>query len=414
MSPRTVCTVSDMAPRRRSATPGHIRRRGADSWQILLEAAPDPLTGRRRRVVRTVRGTRADAERVRAELVIDVGNGRVEAGGRTRLSDVIDRWLQHAAPELAPKTIYNYRRIHDRYIRTGLGTRSVEKIGPVDLDDLYARLRTEGLSAKTIRNVHGLVRRALSQAVRWGWIRQNPATLATPPRLRCPAVTPPGADDVRQLLTAAFESDPTLGTFLWLAATTGARRGELGGLRWSDIDFDKGQLVIERAIFAVDGITATKPTKTDRPRRIALGPASLDVLLRHQTRARETTRSLGIEMDRDGWLFPSVDGRPLHPDTWTQRFRRLAAKLGVRCRLHDLRHFVATQAVAAGVPVRTVSGRLGHANPSTTHNIYSHFIEASDRDAAATLDQLVGGDEGPLSLGRRGQTSTGDGDAWRS
>src|SRR5262245_14106829 len=168
MSPKAVDTVESMSTRRRSTTPGHVRRRGPDTWQVLLEAAPDPLTGSRRRIVRTVRGTKADAERVRAELLLDVGNGRAEARGRARLNDVIERWLDHAGPALAPKTLYNYRRIHDRYLRAGLGSRSIDRIGPVDLDDLYAALRADDLSPKSIRNVHALLRRAFGQAVRWG------------------------------------------------------------------------------------------------------------------------------------------------------------------------------------------------------------------------------------------------------
>jgi integrase len=379
-----------MATRRRSSTPGHVRRRGANTWQILLESVPDPLTSRRRRITRTIHGSRQDAERVRAELVLDLGDGRAQAGGRSRLNDLIDRWLEHATPELAPKTAYNYRRLHERYIRDGLGRRPIEKIGPVDLDDLYARLRADGLSTKTVRNVHALLRRALTQAVRWGWIRHNPATLATPPRSRSPRLSPPSAEDVQRILTAAFESDPALGTFVFLAATTGARRGELDGLRWSDVDFEKRQLFIERSVFAVNGTTSTKSTKTDRARRIALGAATLAVLRRH----RDLTLQIlggGFTDDDLTWLFPGTNGRPLHPDTLTQRFRRLVLEIGIPCRLHDLRHFVATQALAAGVPVRTVSGRLGHANASTTHNIYAHFIEASDRDAAATLDLLVAG-----------------------
>jgi len=381
-----------MATPRRSPTPGHIRRRGANTWQILLESAPDPLTGQRRRVGRTVHGTRQDAERVRAELVLDLGDGRTQAGGRSRLSDVIDRWLEHATPELAPKTAYNYRHIHDRYVRGGIGRRPIEKIGPVDLDDLYARLRADDLSTKTIRNVHALLRRALAQAVRWGWLRQNPAVLASPPRTRGRRLSPPSAEEVQRIITAAFDADASLGTFVFLAATTGARRGELGGLRWSDVDFEKRQLVIERSVYAVDGTTATKGTKTDRARRIALGPATLEVLRRHRDLTLQTLEGAGPDCGGLTWVFPGMNGRPLHPDTLTQRFRRLVLQLGVPCRLHDLRHFVATQALAAGVPVRTVSGRLGHANASTTHNIYAHFIEASDRDAAATLDLLVAGE----------------------
>jgi integrase len=272
----------------------------------MLEAAPDPLTGSRRRIVRTVRGSKADAERVRAELLIEVGQGRVDARGRSRLNDVIERWLDHAGPHLAPKTLYNYRRSHDRYIRAGLGARPINRIGPVDLDDLYAALRSDGLSAKTIRNVHAMLRRAFGQAIRWGWIRENPASLALPPRVRRPQIVPPSAEDVQRLLRAAETDDePDLFLFVWLAATTGARRGELGALRWSDFSSERNELLIERSLVGIASELVTKPTKTDRARRIALGRETAQVLVTHR--------------------------RPIHPDTWTQRFRRLSQRLGIHC-----------------------------------------------------------------------------------
>ena len=410
-----------MSTRRRSSAPGHIRRRGPDTWQVMLESAPDPLTGARRRVVRTVHGSKADAERIRAELMLDVGKGRVEARGRSRLNDVIDRWLDHVGPDLAPKTLYNYRRIHDRYLRSGLGMRPIDRIGPVDLDDVYARLRADGLSPKTIRNVHALLRRAFGQAVRWGWIRENPASLAQPPRLKRPQIDPPSPEQVRMILESVERSDPDLFTFVWLAATTGARRGELGALRWSDFSAERGELLVERSLVGVASELATKPTKTDRARRIALGPETIGVLVAHQCRHQQVDQGVVDHIDGDSWMFLGADGRPLHPDTWTQRFRRLCDRIGIRCRLHDLRHFVATQALAAGVPVRTVSGRLGHANPATTHNVYAHFVAASDRDAAATMDGLVTAVRSSASEGREsvgtpsrptGRTASGHG-RWR-
>jgi integrase len=375
---------------RKSAAPGHVRQRGKDSWQVLVEGPLDPLTGRRRRFARTVRGTRADAERTRAELIGQLGSGRLQhANPKATLSEVIERWLGHVEDDLAPKTVYGYRHIHDRYLRVGIGTRPIAKITPVLLDDFYSRLRDEGLSAKTIRNVHGLIRRTLGQAVRWGWATQNPAELATPPRLNVPEVHPPSPDQVHRLLDVALERDPAFGVFLWLAATTGGRRGELAALRWSDVDFDACQLLIERSLYAVEGRTAEKTTKTGRARRIALGNATLAIVRDHRARAKRHAREHGTKLRAEDYLFPAVDGGAMHPDTFTQRFRRLCASLAIQCRLHDLRHYVATEALAAGVPVRTVSGRLGHANPATTHNVYAHFIEASDRDAAAALDALM-------------------------
>jgi integrase len=364
-----------------------IRARGKGTWQVVVYAGTDTLSGKERRVRRTVHGSKRDAEDVERQLTLDARVGVVDDPRKT-VADALAAWLEHAGPDLAVTTLYNYRRIIDRDINPKLGKVKLAKLTPAMLDRFYGQLRNE-LSAKTIRNVHAVLRRALKQAQRWGWIASNPALLATPPKVPRSEIHPPGRDDVAAFAAKLATSDPDLGALVWLAAVTGARRGELCGLRWADLDSETGTLLIERSVVQIGGQTIVKSTKTHQARRIALDTATLEVLQRHRQRLGDRAIVLGADFSEDLPIFPNEYFQHLHPDTISKRYRVAADQAGMPGRLHDLRHFAATQALAAGIPVRTVAGRLGHANPSTTHNVYAHFVEVSDQHAAEVLGALL-------------------------
>src|SRR5690606_16923615 len=195
---------------------------------------------------------------------------------------------------------------------------------------------------------------------------------ASPPKLRKQEINPPAIGDTRDLLAAADDHDPAFGALLRVLAATGARRGEVCGLRWSDLDRATRTLSIKRSVASVSGGTVVKDTKTHAARRIAIDAATPAAPDAHRARSEAVAAGCRIELAPDGCMFTSEpDGsRPLHPDTVTGNFRRITHRLGLAgVRFHDLRHLHATQLLAAGVPVRTVSGRLGHANAATTLNV---------------------------------------------
>jgi integrase len=197
---------------------------------------------------------------------------------------------------------------------------------------------------------------------------------------------------VGQLLERARQEDPELGRFLHIAASTGARRGEICAIRWRNVDPNLRTLTIEHSITDLPGGPAEKDTKTHANRRLALDPGTLAVFEEQRSSAIVRADEASLELTEDAYVFSSEpDGRfPLVPGSVTKRFQTLRASLGFGdMRLHDLRHFTATRLIAAGVPVRTVSGRLGHANPSTTLSVYSHFVQASDQDAASVMGELL-------------------------
>jgi integrase len=177
-----------------------------------------------------------------------------------------------------------------------------------------------------------------------------------------------------------------------LGALTGMRRGELCALRWSDVDLDHGELDVSRSVVVAVGGLAEKTTKTDRFRRVALDEVGVLLLRQHQANVTTWAREAGTVVPNDAYVFsPYVDGHsPFRPDNVTSFFIRVRDSLGLKdVRLHDLRHFTATQLIGAGVDVRTVAGRLGHSDPSLTLRVYSHLIEERDRAAASIMGRML-------------------------
>jgi len=364
---------------------GSIVRRG-DTWRIRFDGEPDPDTGKRRQVSITFRGTKREAEAHLARLIAEANEG-VQHGHDATVDQLLTAWFARA--RLGPATRVDYASAM-KHIPPPFRRLPVWKVRPHHLDQLYGTLERDGLSATRIRRVHNILRTALGQAVKWQWIARNPATDASPPPVPAAKIQPPSPDDVRRLILAA-DHDPQLGTYLRLSAHLGARRGEVCALRWSDINLDTGEVTIQRAWS--DGGKGVgmvlKTTKTNQERTVALDRHATATLRAWRTECARVALELG------GPLGPFVFSNDLghtavRPDVMTHRFGALRDRLGLgHVRLHDLRHFVATQLLAADVDPRTVSGRLGHARTSTTLDIYAAFVPARDRDAADLLGRLL-------------------------
>jgi integrase len=375
---------------------GSMRQRGENSWNLRVYAGRDPVTGRKISIERTVRGNKREASKVLAAMVAEADRRPVTAAGKSTVASLCREWLDHAAPSFSPKTVETTRMYIEDPIVPAIGSIPVAKLTPTDLDRFYRQLLEVGRSRgpyapATIRRVHGIIRRALTQGVRWGWISHNPAIDASPPRVPIKELEPPDPAQVVQLFRFAQDSDPELATFIILAASSGARRGELLALRWRDIDLDGGRLSIERGIVRVDDRLIEQGTKTHQSRRISLDSTTVAALKAHKLRMTERARVASAAIGSESFVFSNaIDGSsPWHPDSTSRAFRRICQQAGVtRVRLHDLRHYVATRLLAAGVDVRTVAGRLGHRNPSTTLNVYSHFVPEADQDAADALGRI--------------------------
>jgi len=378
-----------------------IRKRD-DYWQVKVYAGRDPLTGKERYEYDRAR-TKREAERVEAALKTKVAEGRHRSTAARTVADLVERWYEwrQGVKEISPTTLLGYRLQIDRRIIPALGRLPVRRLDVETLDTFYAELRKRGnqdggpLSASQIRSVHTVLSGSLQQAVAWGWIARNPARLATPPSVQRADIAPPPLEQVADLLATALKRSPKLGLFLRLAVVLGARRGELCGLRWQHIDLDRGEVLLERGVVYVTGQPLIdKATKTGSKRRLALDVKTVELLGTHRERAEQVARDLGVALPASAYVFSrEPDGsRPMSPSYMTQQFVGVARSVGVRCRLHDLRHLMVTYLISQGVDWRTAAGRAGHAGPHMTLGTYAHFQPAQDRAAAELLAALCDGD----------------------
>lgn len=368
---------------------GHIQQRGKTSWRIKVFVGRD-ADGVRRYVERTVRGTRREAERELSHLLVEVDEGRHAAAAPITFGELLDRWLDVKRRLVEPKTIESYEWVARKYVRPALGERKVASLRPIDLDELYSELHGRGLSARTVRICHTVIRQALEQARRWGLIARNPAVDATPPVQRRREIVPPTVEQVHTLLEAAEADDADFAAYLRMLAATGCRRGEACALRWTDVDLERNEVAIRRSISQVKGELREKDTKTHQSRRVAIDEQTVAVLRSMRVRGRERALALGERLGDEAFLFSNEEGGPWRPDVCTNRFARLRTGVGLdKVRLHDLRHFVATVLGGAGLPIATISSRLGHSENATTLNLYTHVMPATDQAAAAYLGSIL-------------------------
>jgi integrase len=320
-------------------------------------------------------------------MVSDVSAGRL---GRqaTTLGDLIDQWIAGIEDSRSPTTIREYRRLATVVVKPELGNVTLSKLTARHLDHLYAKLTAKGNKALTVRRVHALIGAALHQAERWDLVEQNVSKRASPPPIRPAAVTAPSPEEVLSVVSQAEKTDPSLARLLIIAALTGARRGELCALRWSDLDWETRTLTIARSIYeVVGGGWAEKPTKTHQERHIGLDDVAVDVFRSQWEWVDGLAGQLDLAVLEHGfiWSTSPVGAEPYRPNSITQFLRRTAKKAGVDTHLHALRHFAATQGIASGSDAVTVAGRLGHRDSSVTLRVYSHALAQRDRELAAAL-----------------------------
>lgn len=302
------------------------------------------------------------------------------------LTEYVDEWIRVQRLQLQPATWDAYRRTIACYLTPALGETTLDELAPRQRERLYADLLDHGgrnrrpLAVRTIRYIHAVLHKALADAVRTGLLQTNVSDRVVLPR-HDPRRTDPDNNRLRVWNTAQVRtfldliSDEPHRDLWTVALGTGMRRGELLGLRWPDIALDRRTVRIAASLTMTDGCARLKTTKTNRVRQIHID-AHTAAAFEHQ--GRRSNRNNRLEL-----VFTDERGEPLIPQRITHRFRRLVRRLPLpTIRLHDLRHTHATLLLEAGVPVKVVSERLGHATITLTLDTYAHVLPAMDRDAA--------------------------------
>jgi len=301
---------------------------------------------------------------------------------------------EHGEKALAAKTLKRYREMAD-YLDTELMNMELPKIRPLHLSREWNRLLTSGgrgrklgkpLSRKTVRNIAGLVSSAYTRGIRWGIVEVNPVRASEPPVPRKKEGVVLTIEQQEKLIASA-DAAWGMGAFLELDAATGARRGELLGLQWSDLQGN--HLMIGRSLSQVGQDVFTKEPKNKKFRVVTIPPSALKKLTAHRKSQQPYRDHFGPSYQGD-YIFCNPDGSPLKPDTVSAAvsllFRDL--KLPKGASLHTLRHTHGSHLLAAGVPLTDVSKRLGHTNPHVTATIYAHAMPGHDDLAADAWEKF--------------------------
>jgi len=327
------------------------------------------------------------ADRELAKMVSDVSAGRL-GHQTTTLGELLDQWIASIEDSRSPTTLREHSRLANVVVKPAIGNVKLSKLTARHLDALYAALTAKGSKASTVRRVHALIGAALHQAERWDLVEKNVSKRASPPPVHQAPVTAPSPEEVLAIIEEAEKADPSLARMLLIAALTGARRGELCAIRWSDLDWETNTLTIARSVYGLaGGGWAEKSTKTHQERHIGLDDLALDAFQQQREWVDGLAGQLDLTVLRDGFVWSSspVGAEPYRPDTITHFASRAAKKAGVDTHLHAFRHFAATQGIASGSDAVTVAGRLGHRDSSVTLRVYSHALGQRDRELAAAL-----------------------------
>ena len=377
---------------------GQIRSLGQDRFLVRISAGVDAATGKRRQPSRVVRGTRQDAERVRAELLL------AETGTCASESTVLLRSLvlKHlAAPtksgqQRAPYSKHREQRRFNCHVGPVLSGRIADDVHPHELTRLYDTLIAKGLKPSSVQRVHGLLSAAYSWGEKRGFVSSNPAKLAECPTARTEPPHAPSMETVKAHLEI-LQEDPETALAVRLAATIGLRRNEIAGLRWEHIDLDKGLVSITEGITVIPGegasVTSTK-TGAHGHGVLSIDEELVAMLRDTFERLEKTAADLGADVPSDAYVFSSdpLNGKPINPDTLTKRVKAHMDRHREipSFTLKDLRAFTATMLEATGADITTAQAVLRHSSGQTTMRHYRAARMDRVRGATVELGRQIG------------------------
>jgi integrase len=367
------------------------RRRGNNEGCIYLRkdgrwCAQVSLSGRR---LTKYGKTQKECREWIKDTVTKIGNGLTFQGTRVTLDEFIKTWLDGKELSRRPRTISQYRSLVTQHILPHMGGMRILEIHPAHLKQLYLLKKEEGRGARTVQLIHIVMHAVLKQAVKEGILGRNPADAVDRPKVEVTERHILTEEQAQHLIIAT--TGTRYGTLIYMALMTGMREGELLGLKWSDVDWTKGLLHVQRQLQVkeIDGSVLVPPKTRAGIRQIKLGQGTLDRLARHreeQQRLKETNP----HWQENDLIFPNTIGKPAAARNMYNDYKRLLRKIGLPdINFHALRHTSLSYLLDMGTPVNTVQKRAGHSKASVTTDTYGHSLGHSEDEAAERIEELL-------------------------
>lgn len=406
---------------------GHLEKRGKKSWNIIIETGRDPSSGKRKRLKKIFHGKSKDAEKEMVRLLIEIEQGLYVEPAKMSFGAYLIDWLADAKNKISPRTHMRYKEITSNNIIPELGKINIEKLKPMHLQNYYNKMIESGrmdgaggLSPTTVLQHHRIIHKALEMAVKLQILPRNVADAVEPPKKARQEIRPLTAEQVRAMLEAAEKTMflPQIA----IAVLAGLRRGEIFGLRWSDISFEEGTITVNQSAQYIKekGIFYKEP-KTKRSRRtIDVSKYILDVLkaLKVKQNKDRLARGESFRNERD-LVFTQPDGRPQFPDSISSWFPRFIVGIHIhsacnsrvervdycpccdkkisrdevtalrRINFHALRHTHASLLLKSGESLKLICDRLGHGSIGITADTYTHLEKGMQKKAAEKLEENI-------------------------
>lgn len=375
---------------------GHIRARGKRSFELKFDAGKDDKTGKRKIRYHSFRGTKRGAQQKLSELLASVNTGSYVEPNKISVADFVRARVTHweTAGDISARTAQRYRQLCEIQIAPHLGSKLIQKLRPLDIEEWHSTLRLRGkadgsgAAARTIGHAHRVLSKALNDAVRNETISRNACKAQTAPKVPDSEISI--VRDIPSLLEK-LEGEK-LQPLAITALMTGMRLGELLALKWGRVDLDGKMLSVREAVeeTKVSGIRFKTPKSKAGTRDITLPDYAVSALRQHWAKQSETRLQLGIGRPGETDLvFSDIEGNPLSPNNISSEWAHTASRVRIpEVTFHALRHTHASQLIDADVDIVTISKRMGHSKPDITLRIYAHLFRKDDSKAAVALNKV--------------------------
>ena len=376
-----------------------VTRRGKEYtyWEARVTVGRDPGTGRQ--IQRSFSGqTQKEVREKMQAAAVSVNEGTYQAPSKLTVGEWLDIWLKDYLGSVKPFTVRSYSDQVRLHIKPAIGAIKLDALNAHTIQRLYNDLGKEkngkpGLSAKSIKNVHGVLHKALQQAVMIGYLRFNPSDACTLPRIIKKEICP--LDEVQSAAILQAIKGNKYEDFFTVALFTAMLQAEILALLWECVNFDNGTVLNDKQLQhekKKNGAYILAPLKNNKPRRITPAPWVMQLLKRRRAQQIEQRLKAGPLWQDSGFVFTNEIGEHLVVPTFSREFKKIVASIGCPdVRFHDLRHSYAVAAIRSGDDIKTVQGNLGHATAAFTLDVYGHVTDQMKEDSAQRMERYIKG-----------------------